>query len=76
MDKICVKITNNEPKKVTGSTLPQPETMVMTNQCMAAGMNRFVSKPVDESELKAVLEKAVAEADSPVASRGPGGTPV
>ena len=46
------------------------------DQCMAAGMNRFVSKPVDESELKAVLEKAVAEADSPVASRGPGGTPV
>ena len=30
--------------------------------CMLAGMNRFVSKPVDETELRVVLEKAMAEA--------------
>jgi hypothetical protein len=34
-----VKITSSVPKKVTGSTLPQPEMMVITNQCMAAGMD-------------------------------------
>ena len=44
-EALTAKLTNsqpnqasNEPKKVTGSTLPQPETMVMTNQCMAAGI--------------------------------------
>ena len=30
--------------------------------CMLAGMNRFVSKPVDETELRVVLERAMAEA--------------
>ena len=35
------------------------------DQCIAAGMNRFISKPVDESDLKAVLEKAIAEAANP-----------
>ncbi len=32
------------------------------DQCIAAGMDRFVSKPVNETELRVVLEKAMAAA--------------
>ena len=50
--------------------LPHPQIIAMTasafqedrDQCLAAGMTDYISKPVDESILKAVIEKSLAAA--------------
>ena len=54
----------------TSENLPHTQIIAMTasalqsdrNECMEAGMDNYISKPVSQSDLKAVVEKAAQKA--------------